>query len=135
VAGDPTRLFLQVREKPRTGSAGVTSARVDVRVEGGNDALYSSCLLLNKTIAIVGREQVVFLVAINDVEVLDARVQQLQLGALVLEVQPATMPAFDFTHTLWTARRAALTLDETSPSPFGSRMRCNLGGGNLGGGM
>ncbi len=53
------------------------------------------------------------LAAIINVEVLDARVQQLQLGALVLEVRPATMPALDFALTLWTARRATLTLDES----------------------
>jgi hypothetical protein len=54
----------------------------------------------------------VFLAAIVDVEVLDASVQQLQLGAIALEVRPATMPAFDFTLTLRTMRHAALTLDE-----------------------
>ena len=53
-----------------------------------------------------------FLAAILNVEVLDARVQQLQLGELALEVRPATMPAFDFALTLWNVRRAALTLDE-----------------------
>jgi hypothetical protein len=52
------------------------------------------------------------LVAIIDVEVLDACVQQLQLRALVLEVLPATMPPFDFALTLRTARHAALTLEK-----------------------
>ena len=74
--------------------------------------MQSFCLLLNKPVAIVGQEQTVFLVAIIDVEVLDARVQQLQLGALALEVRPATMLAFDFAFTLWTVRHAALTLDK-----------------------
>ncbi len=112
MADEATRLFLQVREKLRIGSAGVTCARVDVRVVGGKDASHSFCLLLNESVAIFGREQVVFLVAIVNVEVLDTRVQQLQLRALILEVRPATMPAFDFTLTLRTAQRAALTLDE-----------------------
>ena len=79
---------------------------------GGKDVSHSFHLLLNEPAAIVGREQAVFIVAIVDVEVLDARVQQLQLGALALEVQPTTMPAFDFALTLRTALCAALTLDE-----------------------
>jgi len=103
---------LQVREKLRIESAGVTRAHVDVRVVGGKDASHSFCLLLNEPVAIVGQEQVVFLVAIVDVEVLDARVQQLQLGALALEVRSTTMPALDFTLTLRTTRCAILTLDE-----------------------
>ncbi len=74
--------------------------------------MHSFRLILNEPVAIVGREQIVFLAAIVDVEVLNARVQQLHLGALALEVRPATMPAFDFTITLWTTRCAALTLDE-----------------------
>jgi hypothetical protein len=69
-------------------------------------------MLLNKPVAIVGREQTVFLAAIVNVEVLDARVQQFQLGALALEVRPATMPALDLTLTLWTTRCADFTLDE-----------------------
>jgi hypothetical protein len=81
-------------------------------VVGGKDALHSFCLLLNEPVAIVGREQVVFLTAIIDVEVLDARVQQLQLGALVLEMWTTTMPALDFALILRTARHATLTLDE-----------------------
>ena len=89
MADEPTRLFLQVREKLRIGSAGVTCAHVNVRVVGRKDASHSLCLLLNEPVAIVGREQAVFLIAIVDVEVLDACVQQLQLqlGALVLEVR------------------------------------------------
>ena len=51
-----------------------------------------------------------FLVATVNVEVLDARVQQLQVGALALEVWPATMPAFDFVLPLRTG--ATLTLDD-----------------------
>ena len=105
-------LLLQVREKLWIGSAGEARARVNVRLVGGKDASHSFRLLLNKPTAIVGREQVVFLTAIVDDEVLDARVQQLQLGVLVLSVWPATMSAFDFALTLWTARRSALTLDE-----------------------
>ena len=67
--------------------------------------MHSFCLLLNKPVSIIGREQVVFLAAIINVEDLDARVQQLQLGALVLKERPTTMPAFDFTLTLWTPHR------------------------------
>ena len=63
-----------------------------------------------------------FLVAIVDVEVLDARVQQLQLGALALEVRPATMPALDFALTLRTWMKA-------SSSPSESLTLCNLSGG------
>ena len=70
------------------------------------------CLLLNKPVAIVGRKQTVFLAAIVNVEVLDARVQQLLLGAFALEVRSTTMPAFDFAITLQTMQGAALTLDE-----------------------
>ena len=51
-----------------------------------------------------------FLVASIDIEILHARVQQLQVGALALEVWPATMPAFDFVLPLRTG--ATLTLDD-----------------------
>ncbi len=91
VTNEPTRLFLQVREKLQIRSAGVTRARVNICVVGGKNASHSFCLLLNKPVAIVFQEQVVFFVAIVDVEVLDARVQQNQLGALVLEVRPTAM--------------------------------------------
>ena len=66
----------------RIGSAGVTCVRVNLRVVGGKNAPHSFHLLLNEPVAIVCREQVVFLAAIVNVEVLNARVQQLQLGAL-----------------------------------------------------
>jgi hypothetical protein len=39
----------------------------------------------------------VFLVAVVDVEVLDAHVQQLELKALILVVQTAAVPALDLT--------------------------------------
>jgi len=80
-------------------------------VVGGKDASHSLCLFLNKPVAIVGREQVVFLVAIVDVEVLDARVQQLELGALALVVRSNTMVTFNV--LLWTSQRTTLTLDES----------------------
>jgi hypothetical protein len=66
-------------------------------------------LPLNEPVAIVCQEQIVFFVAIVDVEVLDARVQQLQLGALVLEMWSTTMPVLNFALTLRNTRRAALT--------------------------
>ena len=126
---EPTRLFLQVRENLRIGSAGVARACVDVRVVGGKDASHSVHLLLNEPVAIVDQEQVVFLAAIVNVEVLDARVQQLQFGALVLEMWTATMPALDFAFTLQTTRHAPSPWMKASPSPSGSRTCCNLGGG------
>jgi len=54
----------------------------------------------------------VFLVAVIDVEVLDAHFQQRQLGAIVLEVRPTTMPALNFAIAPQNARRTDLTLDE-----------------------
>ena len=110
MADDPTCLLLQVREELRTESAGVARTRVDVRVVGGKDASHSLHLLLNKPVAIVGREQVVFLIAVIDIEVLDAHVQQLELGALTLVVRSIPMVAFDV--LLRTAQRAALALVE-----------------------
>jgi hypothetical protein len=53
---------------------------------------------------------VVLIVAVIDVEVLDAQVHQLGLGALVLIVRSAAMVAFNV--LLRTARRAALALNE-----------------------
>lgn len=64
---------------------------------GGKDASYSFHLILNKPVAIVSREQFVFLVAVIDVEVLDAHVQQLEIKALILVVQTAAVPALDLT--------------------------------------
>ena len=64
---------------------------------GGKDASHSFHLILNKPVAIVSRVQVVFLVAVVDVEVLDAHVQQLELKALILVVQTAAVPALDLT--------------------------------------
>ena len=64
---------------------------------GGKDASHSFHLILNKAVGIVSREQVVFLVAVVDVEVLDAHVQQLELKALILVVQTAAVPALDLT--------------------------------------
>jgi len=52
----------------------------------------------------------VFLAAVVDVEVLNARVQKLQFGALALVVQAVSMEALNV--PLRTTQRAALTLDE-----------------------
>jgi len=52
----------------------------------------------------------VFLAAVVDVEVLNARVQQLQFGALALVVRAVSMEALNV--PLRTAQRAALALDE-----------------------
>ena len=112
MANEPTHLLLQVREKLWIGSDRVACTCVDVHVVGGKYALHSFCLLLNEPMAIIGWEQVVLLVAVVDVEVLDARMQQLQLRTLALEVQPAKMLALDFALAPWTARCAALTVDE-----------------------
>ncbi len=43
----------------------------------GKDASHSFCLLLDQPEAVVGREQIVFLVAVINVEVLNALVQRL----------------------------------------------------------
>jgi hypothetical protein len=131
VVDEPTCLFLQVRENLRIGSAGVARACVDVRMVGGKDTSHSFRLLLNERVAIIDRELVVFLSAIINIEVLDARVQQLQLGALVLEMWTATMPALDFAFTLRTARRAPSPWMKASPSPSGLRTCCNLGDNHL----
>ena len=100
----------------RVGSAGVVRTRVDVHVVGGKDALHSFCLLLNETVTIIGREQVVFLIRVFNAEVLDAHVQQLELGALVRVVRFAAVPAADLTLVgtvpLPTARRTNPVLDE-----------------------
>jgi hypothetical protein len=82
----------------------------------GIDAVHTFCLLLNKPIASVGQDQVLFLVAVLDVEIMDARIHQLKLGTLVLVVQSTTEPAIDLvldgTVPPRTAWRAALTLDK-----------------------
>jgi hypothetical protein len=51
----------------RVHRSGVTCARVNIRVVGGKNAPYSFRLLLNEPVAIVCREQVVFLAAAFDV--------------------------------------------------------------------
>jgi hypothetical protein len=56
------------------GSASVACARINVCVVRGEDALHSFLLLLDETIAIVGREQSVFFLALVNVDVLDAHV-------------------------------------------------------------
>ncbi len=72
MADEPTRLLLQVQEELRLGHAGVAHACVDVCVVGGKDALHSFCLFLNKPIAIISQEKVALIVAVINVEVLDA---------------------------------------------------------------
>ena len=106
VADEPTCLLPQIQEEIQVRSAGLAGARVDVHVVEGKDASHSLRLLLNEPVAIVGQEQAVFLVPVVDIEVLDACVQQLELGALVPVVRSAAVPAVDLTLVgavpLWT---------------------------------
>jgi hypothetical protein len=83
---------------------------------GGKDASHSFCLLLDQPIAVVGGEQIVFLVAATDVEVLTAGIQCPSLGVFILVMRSATVPVVDLAlvgaDPLWTARCATLSLDE-----------------------
>ncbi len=59
--------------------------------------MHSFHLLLKNPIPIISREQVMFLVTVFGVEVLEARIWHLELGALVLVVQSIALPALGFT--------------------------------------